>query len=60
MMGVLQYIKKLNRYRKTDKFKNKAYKVALGFFLLTSAVQIAFFLKPIPNFGKRGGEIDQG
>ena len=59
-MSLLQSLRSFNRYRKTERFKNKAYRATMVFLLATSMLQAALFLKPIPNLGRRGVEVDQG
>ena len=43
--------RKFQRLRKTQKFRNSAYKAALGFIGLQIAFQL-YYINKIPNYGK--------
>lgn len=57
---MLQYFRRMNQFRKSQKFRNFAYNAVLKFSLAFAFIQLIFFFKPLPNFGKKGAEVDQG
>jgi|JI7StandDraft_1071085.scaffolds.fasta_scaffold699472_1 hypothetical protein len=57
-MSLIDNLRNFNRYRKTPKFKNKAYRATMIFLIGTAAIQALFFFSLAPNFGKKSVEVD--
>lgn len=59
MRNPLDYLRRFNHYRKTEQFKNKAFKYSVTFLFGYMILQIVFFRKKL-DFGKKGMELDEG
>lgn len=53
-------MRRLNKLRKTNKFKNTVYKSTRTALIIFAILQLALFYKPLPDFRKYGKEVDQG
>ena len=57
-MSMMQILRRWNRYRKTNQFKDKAYKYAMIAVFINIAYFSYRFVQVAPNYGKKGVEID--
>ena len=57
-MSMMQILRRWNRYRKTNQFKDKAYKYAMIAVFINIAYFSYRFVQVAPNYGKKGVEVD--
>lgn len=60
MTDLMQSFRNFNKYRKTQRFKNQALRYSIGAALIFTFGQIIFFQTPIPDFGSKSREVDEG